>query len=396
MDLRHPILFLKKLSYADMLAGNFRNGLINLTQITTHILPLMPGGMKDSVANIFHLLGNYYKSITPVWSKDAIRKYEDAGVIHDVEDLFTPRDVTKVTGTLTASANYYNNYMWNSFWGFAFLIQRSTEIINRVTSKEALGKAFTTKAKSMGYNVQDPDFMVALQDMSTIATNFGNFQYSKGFKSPIQIDFGAGLVGGLKPEHVANKAFFAPLGELVTQFNTFTLKTWGMASLAWNSLIKGHPSYMSQMMNMQGPDEFRDFLKQLDKESRTQLLRALAYTSLTASGIAATTGLTSIAWQVSPLGQYGGLNPLTPVLKSMVNLTTNLATLNFAGMANTARSTLKPFGKALQRLERGGDLTDMMFSTKSDLEQKRPFGAPIGPIDQLQQILSPDERLSRP
>jgi len=355
----------KRMNYAAMIGANLRTMLLNTTQPITDGLARIPA---SPIAAGFDLMLGYAKgmgTLTEVlFSPKALKHYRDLGVVHDMEELFTP-NLTRVNAGNWKAALYGMEWLYDKVYSASFLGMRAAEILNRVTVYEAHQQAIRRAAKNFNpATLNDPDFVVALKRASTYTTNITNFLYGEGFRSPVH----TGVVGGLTRGGIVGR-IASPLGEAVMQFNTFSIKHMGAMGLLLRQgpKVGDHINFAHRMAAQGAPQEFGKFIEALHPQERYAFLKALVYQQSIASFLAGATGLTSLAYQLSPPGLIG-LNPYTPLLQSYVTMLKDLTQLDYQSMAKNLAKNYLPGMNAVQRWGRGMTPLQSTLATKRDIQ----------------------------
>ena len=376
----------KTLNYAAMIGYNLRTILLNVTQPITNGMAQLP---ERAIAATFDTLLGYTKAgatlVKGLFTEDALKYYRELGVLHDMEEIFTPVSITK-TGDYK-SALYASQWLWHKAISGSFLGMRAAEMINRITVFEAHQAAIQRTAKRLSpQSIQDPEFQAALVRASTYAASIANFLYGKGFRSPLQ----EGYIPLPK-----NLSFnIGPLGDVIMQFNTFGIKHMQTIALLLrqNPKFGDHINFAHRMAAIGAPKEFGQFIKALHPVERLAFFRALVYQYASASLIGGGLGLASISYQLDPRGLIG-LNPATPLLKSFGAMLTDLFQMDLAGITNNLRRNYIPGVNAARRMFGPGrtTLTERTLSTRTDIEGKRPIGAPPTIGEQYESLFGPSQ-----
>jgi len=312
-----------------------------------------------------------------------LKYYRELGVLHDMEEIFTPVSITRTDDY--KSALYVSQWLWHKTVSGSFLGTRAIEMINRITVFEAHQAAIQRAAKRLSPQaVQDPEFQAALVRASTYATSIANFLYGKGFRSAFQ----EGYIPLPK-----NLSFnIGPLGDIAMQFNTFGVKHMQTMALLLrqNPKVGDHINFAHRMAAIGAPKEFGQFIKALHPIERLAFFRALVYQYASASLIGGGLGLASIAYQIDPRGLIG-LNPATPLLKSFSSMLVDLFQLDAAGIVNNLKRNYIPGVNAARRMFGPGrsTLIERTLSTRTDIEGKRPISAPPTIGEQYQSLFGP-------
>lgn len=377
--LNSVVLNAKSLNYSAMIGFNLRTMALNLTQPITNGLAQIPG---NPIAAAFDLLAGYTKAsgtlAKTLFGKEALEHYRKLGVLHDIEEVFAPTNISRVSGGAFHNVTYAADWTKNTLLSASFLGMRAAELVNRVSVYEAHLMAGKRLARQFGEDknimavVNSPDFQHALSNMATYATNIANFLYGKGFKAPLQT--GVLPIGGGRDINIG------PVGEMVYTFNTFATKHMATMAMLYKQLparlpgAEGRISAAGQLAALDAPKEFGNYLAYLKPSDRYAFLKAMIYQSSIASFLSATLGLGSLAAAISPLGMVG-VNAATTMMKATGDLTHDLFRLDVRGLTKTMFNNFTPGVNAARRWQRGGTFTQRTLATRADVEGKRPAWA---------------------
>ena len=131
--------------------------------------------------------------------------------------------------------------------------------------------------------------------------------------------------------------------------------------------VGDHINFAHRMAAQGAPQEFGKFIEALHPQERYAFLKALVYQQSIASFLAGATGLTSLAYQLSPPGLIG-LNPYTPLLQSYVTMLKDLTQLDYQSMAKNLAKNYLPGMNAVQRWGRGMPPLQSTLATKRDIQ----------------------------